>query len=58
MSASNKEQLMHPAITGSITVVQELEDKLRISDEPTQYLPILELGAAASGRRNRFRNNG
>jgi hypothetical protein len=37
---------VHPSITAVIAVVRNLEARLSISEDPTQFLRVLELGAA------------
>jgi hypothetical protein len=37
---------VHPSIAAVIAVVRNLETRLSISEDPTQFLRVLEFGAA------------
>jgi hypothetical protein len=35
---------VHPSIAGFVAVVRQLEERLSLSEDPTQYVRILEYG--------------
>lgn len=36
---------VHPSIAGFVAAVRQIEDQLSLSDDPTQYVGVLEAGA-------------
>ena len=50
MSEKKATSAIHPSIAGGVAAVRNLEGKLSLFDDPTQYVATLETGAAAGDK--------